>query len=221
MSTVFWLNNPAILVDRNHITELWPEKNKTIEEKLNAMTRFIIVLTLLGYVTTKSAKVLMSAIVTLGVVVLMYLSNKKQNKKLSMEDIKKEGFTNRELYQNLKTNFTNPTPQNPLMNVMLPELHENPERKSAAPSFNADVEKDINESVKRNLIEKEKVDPKLFQDLGDNFIFDQSMRNFYTMPNSRIPNDQKGFAEFCYGTMVSCKEGNEFACEKNMYRNPN
>ena len=47
------------------------------------------------------------------------------------------------------------------------------------------------------------------------------MRNFYTMPNSRIPNDQKGFAEFCYGTMVSCKEGNEFACEKNMYRNPN
>ena len=28
MSSVFWLNNPAVLVDRNHITELWPEKNK-------------------------------------------------------------------------------------------------------------------------------------------------------------------------------------------------
>ena len=221
MSSVFWLNNPAVLVDRNHITELWPEKNKSIEEKLNAMTRFVLVLTLLGYITTGSVKVLMSALVTLGVVIMMYFSNKQTSKKVSMEDIKREGFTNRELYQNLKTNFTNPTPENPLMNVMLPELHENPERKAAAPSFNADVGKEINDSVKRALIEKENVDPKLFQDLGDNFIFDQSMRNFYTMPNSRIPNDQKGFAEFCYGTMVSCKEGNEFACEKNMYRIPN
>ena len=129
MSSVFWLNNPAVLVDRNHITELWPEKNKSIEEKLNAMTRFVLVLTLLGYITTGSVKVLMSAVVTLGVVVMMYFSNKQTSKKVSMEDIKREGFTNRELYQNLKTNFTNPTPENPLMNVMLPELHENPERK--------------------------------------------------------------------------------------------
>ena len=79
-------------------------KNKSIEEKLNAMTRFVLVLTLLGYITTGSVKVLMSAVVTLGVVVMMYFSNKQTSKKVSMEDIKREGFTNRELYQNLKTN---------------------------------------------------------------------------------------------------------------------
>jgi hypothetical protein len=53
---------------------------------------------------------------------------------------------------------------------------------------------------------------KLFGTLGDNVGFDASMRNFYPMPNTRIPNDQDAFAKFCYGEMKSCKEGDEFAC---------
>ena len=41
------------------------------------------------------------------------------------------------------------------------------------------------------------------------------MRNFYAMPNTQIPNNQKDFAEFCYGNMPSCKDGDYFQCEKN------
>jgi hypothetical protein len=37
---------------------------------------------------------------------------------------------------------------------------------------------------------------------------------FYTTPNTTIPNDQKGFAEFCFGDMISCKQGNEMACQR-------
>ena len=37
---------------------------------------------------------------------------------------------------------------NPIMNVMLPEIQDNPERLSAAPSYNSAVEKEINESTK-------------------------------------------------------------------------
>ena len=40
------------------------------------------------------------------------------------------------------------------------------------------------------------------------------MRNFYSMPNTQIPNNQKAFAEFCVGDMTSCKEGNIDACSK-------
>ena len=57
----------------------------------------------------------------------------------------------------------------------------------------------------------EHIKKKLFSDLGDNYNFDFSMRNFYTNPNTTIPNDQGGFANFCFGDMVSAKEGNEFA----------
>ena len=42
------------------------------------------------------------------------------------------------------------------------------------------------------------------------------MRTWYATPNTTIPNDQKGFAEFCYGNMTSCKEaGGGLACSKD------
>jgi hypothetical protein len=56
---------------------------------------------------------------------------------------------------------------------------------------------------------------KLFKGLDDDLAFEQSMRPFYSMPNTTIPNDQTAFAEFCYGSMISCKEGNSFACARN------
>ena len=83
----------------------------------------------------------------------------------------KEGFTSPELYEKVKSSFMKPTQKNPLMNVLLPEIQYNPQRKAAAaPAFNPTVEKNIN---------KEVADPRLFLDLGDNIAFDQSMRNFY------------------------------------------
>ena len=113
----------------------------------------------------------------------------------------REGFTNPALYEMTKTGFTQPSQENPLMNVQMQEYKTNPNRKEAAPSYNVAVEKEINSSVKKNL------DPRLFKDLGDDLYFEQSMRQFYSTPNTTIPNNQKEFAEFCYGGMLSAKEG--------------
>ena len=132
-----------------------------------------------------------------------------------------EGFTNPDLYKAVKSSFTQPTKTNPLMNVSLPELNGNPKRKPAAPSFNPVVEHDINEKTKQSIIENNGGNPNLFSNLGDNVIFKHSMRNFYSTANSRVPNDQTAFAEFCYGDMPSCKENNGLACVKNNYRHIN
>ena len=56
---------------------------------------------------------------------------------------------------------------------------------------------------------------RLFQDLGDSIAFKQSMRNFYSMPSTTIPNDQEKFANLLYGNMPSCKEGIILQCTKN------
>ena len=57
---------------------------------------------------------------------------------------------------------------------------------------------------------------KLFRDLGDEFVFEHSMRNFYTTANTKVePGDQKAFAEYLYGDMISCKDGDTTACERN------
>ena len=62
---------------------------------------------------------------------------------------------------------------------------------------------------------------KLFTDLGEQFVFEQSLQPFYSNSATTIPNDQAGFADFCYGSMVSCKEGNLFACARNLDRHTN
>ena len=107
------------------------------------------------------------------------------------------------------------------MNVLLPEINENPNRQEAAPAFAPVIESDMNKKTK-DFISKEfndpNIDERLFNDLGDNFNFDQSMRAWHPTPNTTIPNDQQSFAEYCYGDMIACRdeENNELACTKNM-----
>jgi hypothetical protein len=140
----------------------------------------------------------------------------------------KENFTNSILYNEVKDDYTNPKQNNPMMNVLVPEIVYNPTRNEAAPAFNTEVEKKINNNTKNYVVEttfsdestkqKEYIKRKLFSDLGDSYMFDHSMRNFYTNPSTTIPNDQAGFANFCFGDMISAKEGNEFALARNMPR---
>lgn len=215
--TQFWLNNPGVLMNNNNILNLWPTKDMSQNEKLNSITRLIFILSFIGYIVTKNIKFIISFFITLLVIVILYKTKcfKNINKKL----LTREAFTNPEIYNDIKHNFTEPTKVNPLMNVMLTDYQDNPERKTAAPSFNPVVEEKINQETKNMIIDNFKdpeIENKLFKDLGDSITFDQSMRSWYPMPNTQIPNDQKSFAKFCYGDMPSCKEGSTLACSKNL-----
>ena len=231
-ATPFWLNEPTILFEKKHITDIWPNPDMSNMEKLNAISRFVIIASLLGYLITLNIGIILVCIVTLGVIAILYhvQSNKikmDEKAKESPEKIK-ENFTNAVLYNEVKDEYTNPRNSNPLMNVLLPEISYNPTRSEAAPAYNPEVEKKINKSTKDYVVDttfsdestkqKEYIRRKLFSDLGDSYTFDYSMRNFYTNPNTTIPNDQKGFANFCYGDMISAKEGNEFALGRNQPR---
>jgi hypothetical protein len=46
----------------------------------------------------------------------------------------------------------------------------------------------------------------LYRDVGDLYGKNNSQREFYTVPSSKIPNDQTSFAKWCYGTAKTCKE---------------
>ena len=191
MSDTFWLNNPLILVDKKHITEIFPIGKLSYVAKLNALTRVIIILSILGYLMTKSTKVLISAGVTIIIIAMLYKIQKHKNAKhkINTKDLK-EGFASCANYKKHQTKFTQPTKKNPLMNVLLPEISDKPKRKPAAPSFNRTVEKKINRKA-GNV----GPDPRLFLDLGDSISFEQSMRNFYSTPNTKVCNDQTAFAQ--------------------------
>jgi hypothetical protein len=87
------------------------------------------------------------------------------------------------------------------------------------------VNNDILKQAKLMVVESNPEQPdiadKLFRDLGEQLVFEQSLRPFYSTASTTIPNDQSSFAEFCYGSMISCKEGNSFACARNLSRYTN
>lgn len=227
INNTFWINNPYILIDSQEITKLWPLEYMNQNEKLNAVSRLIILLTIIGTIITKNINILISGVVCIFIIIVF---NLLQNRKLDNKDLTKitEGFSNPDLYNTLKHNFTNPNKDNPLMNVNLTEIQDNPERLDAAPSYNKMVEKNINESTKefiKQSSDNKDIKDKLFNSLGDNlgndFEFEQSMRQFYTTANTRVCNNQAAFANFCYGNMASCRDGDVEKCIRNNPRHTN
>jgi hypothetical protein len=204
--TQFWLNDLSILFNKNHITEIWPNSEYDLGRKLNAVTRIIILLTILGYFATKSIKIIISAVVGIVALIILYYTKSTADKKEAFQNISKEKPG--DITKVMEKRFTLPSNKNPLMNVMMDEYKYKPKRPPAAPAYNEKIVEKMNNDIKKR-------NPKLYKNLGDNLEFEHSMRNFYSMPNTTIPNKQKDFAEFCYGNMPSCKEGDGLQCTKN------
>tara|TARA_A200000113_G_C8673141_1_gene293019 strand:- start:5 stop:622 length:618 start_codon:yes stop_codon:yes gene_type:complete len=190
MSDVSWVNKPSILLNEKYIYELYPQSFMSKNRKINAISRLIIILTLISYLATMKLSYLLSGIISLG---LIYIISFK----------KKEGFKLKDKVQKTEND-------NPLNNAM---IGEDSKRLPADNAFGEKNVERINNSVKAMIQEQNSsinnIDDKLFRDLGENLEFDRSMRQFYSTANTTTPNDQKSFADFCYGDMISAKEGNQ------------
>lgn len=214
----FWINDPSILLKEDKIKDIWIKSSMTQNEKLNAITRLVILLTLLGYFFTRSLKIIGSGVATLIVLVILFYSRKSDNDN-TIEGMCGSGSASNivnKFYESkvARDYYTYPTEKNPNMNVLLPEIQDNPRRNMAAPPNNPVIATEINTMAKemtlknltgQNPREKTEVEKKLYSDLGDNFEFEQSMRQFYTTPSTTIPNNQKEFAEFCYDDLINNK----------------
>ena len=215
----FWLYDMTVLLEKDRLLEIWPNQYYSLARKYNAITRLIIYLTILGYLLTKNMNILLSSFITIVVFVLLF---NFQSKKEGMDVMKnQENNFKKTNFENIMTEkYTFPTKKNPMMNVLLPEIKYNKNRKPAAPSYNTSILRNINKVAQDPELSDKLVkdNSKLYRDLGDNLTFEHTMRNFHTMPNTKIPNDQKKFAEFCYGNMGSCKDGDDIECSKNLRR---
>ena len=142
-NTNIWFTDPSVLLNKNQMYQLWPTENMSRNEKINAITRLVVILSILGYLLTNTINFFLTGFVTLGVIVILYYAKESQSSKSSNKsktsDDTTEGFTNPEVYKALKSEFTNPTQKNPLMNVLLPEINDDPTRKRAAPAYNRAV----------------------------------------------------------------------------------
>ena len=225
MTIPFWTNEPTILFNKNYILEFWPSPNMCYERKLNAITRIIFLITILGFIITGSYKMLITGFITITVIFGLY----KMRKQKLTNKIMKEGFSTNTLNNDslspmdnaqikinsdnltsfVKTEFQTGDKRNPFSNVLLTDIMDNPERKAAPPSFNTDIDESITKNIKKTV---QLLNPginntnkQLYGDLWENFELDQSNRSFFSTANTRIANDQTAYAQFLYGNMPSGK----------------
>ena len=233
MTIQFWSNEPTILFNKEYIFELWPNSSMCYEQKLNSISRLIILLTILGYILTMSKRVLIVGALTLLVIFILYNMRKQKVSKDMLENFDIQGNEVTGMFDNKPKSFINPVTldavlrtefkegnkKNPFSNVLLTQISDEPERKAAPPSFNVDVDEDITKNVKRAVQMMnpsiKNTNKQLFGDLYQNFQLDQSNRIFYSTPNTRVTNDGLSFGKFLYGNMPSAKESTP---EGNMQR---
>ena len=218
MTTPFWFNDPIILFNKESILEIWPTQQMTFESKLNAISRLVIFMSLLGFIFTRNLNLIIIGIVTLAIIFTLYKLIKQSIVKFkeefsvnpSIQPSASRMTTNPVTLESiLRTEFHPTTKKNPFGNVLLTDIADNPNRKAAAPSFNPDVYDDITSSVKKqtqmlnpDIINTNK---QLYGDLYDSYTLDNSMMRFYSTANSRIENDQGAYAKYLYGQMPSSK----------------
>ena len=233
MVSVFWLNDPSILLNKEYILQLWPTQSMSFENNLNAISRIIILLTLLGFLATKSINILIIGIIAIIIIVVLYNTRKPKLVRSTMEGFNNVGLGEKEnespvinspktLQKFLNNEFVLTSKKNPLSNVLLTDIVDNPTRKAAPPSFNTQVYEDITNNTKKMIQSLnpgiKNTNKQLFGDLGEKFEFDQSMSRFYSTPNTKVANDQGAFAEYLYGDMPSCRNGDPFACVQDNLR---
>jgi hypothetical protein len=186
----FWLNDPTILFKQKCITQLWPYSYLTYEEKLNAITRFIIVISLLGYVLLNRIIIIVLGLIITGIIVLLY--KKKEGLKNSYY-----GVNDQIIEQN-----------NPFGNVLMTDYKFNPNKKEVSAEYTPDLETSINTKIKEFIVQENGDNNEiynLFNNVGDQMTFEQNNRQFYTNPSTTIPNKQDDFLSFCFGTLPSEK----------------
>jgi hypothetical protein len=242
MTTPFWSNQPTILFTKEYVLQIWPLQKMTFESKLNAISRLVILTTLLGFIFTRNFNLLIICAITLAIIFTLYRLRKQ---KIIHSLLKKEGFNVNPSLTKVSTSShsadmtTNPvtletvlrsefhptTKKNPFGNVLLTDIADTPNRLAAAPSFNPDVYDEIDSAVKKqtqmlnpDIINTNK---QLYGDMKANYDLDKSLMRFYSTANTRIENDQGAYGQWLYGNMPSGKSSGPdgaFARVQDNYR---
>ena len=199
-----WFNDISVLFDPAFLFEIIPTTNMTMGEKINAITRFAFFLSLLLTLFKQNYiyvyVFLVPVIVTY--VVFIFSPNSKEFFKdsSSLEDNSINNTKNDDeltkIMEDALDECQAPTYDNPVMNILPTDNFE--KRKPACNISDPNISMSITDKIDDTLAEK------LYLDTTNIYNSRAGERAFYTMPISRIPNDQGSFAKWLYQTPVSC-----------------
>ena len=201
-----WFNNVNVLFARNNFFDIIPLVDMDFNEKINAISRFCIYLSIILIVFTGNLNYLYIPLSVFLLFYLVHIFRPKNNKEtFETDNEEEETNTNTEDLSITTTmatedlsNCRKPTDENPLMNLQIQDYTGGDNLRACNVN-----NKTISETIDKSF------DDKLYLDTEVIYNTKGNQRNFYTMPNTRVANDQGAFANWLYNTPVSCAQGNE------------
>ncbi len=133
MSEEIWYKNPSVLIEAKNLTRFFPSESMSKVEKLNAMVRFSLYLSILLFMNNNDYNNFYIFLIVLGMTYLMY-SNKKYGG--DSEKLKDE-------------NYTYTTDNNPMKNLLVSEMGTD-----KAYYYKGDDRKEIKENLNKGLNRK-------------------------------------------------------------------
>jgi hypothetical protein len=237
-SDPIWIHDPMILIRR--YTEFFPIKSHTREERINALVRMSLYISIVLSIYFSNTKYFLVFIFFIFLSLLTY-SPKSCN-------IESESFVNNPDGPTgtgptgtgptgtgptgtgptgtgptgtgptgtgpTGTGCTSPTMDNPFMNATMKDylnVDDNGDIINRPPACNTS-----NPDIKKQI--DQQFNNNLYIDVSDLFGKLNSQRNFYTMPSTTIPNDRENFQKWLYNTPQTCKENQDF-CNSLNYEN--
>lgn len=196
-----WISDPFVLFKLDRLIEFFPTRDQTDIERLNAITRFGIYVSVVLAMYKRNINYLFLALIPLAFTFLIFESTVEvtQSKENLIVPLEKK-------QERKKEPKTVPTKNNPFMN---PTMFDSPDRPQA--EFYADST-ETSDSVRADIADK--FSYNLYQNADDIYGKEHSARQFYTIPNSDPNGD---FKNFLYGDARNCKS-NKYDCEP--YQDP-
>lgn len=198
---MFWTQNINLLLQ----PVLIPTDYMSDDDKLNALTRLVIfVCTIFALILRDTKIILFMIIIVIAIVIIHSYQNRFRTET--------EYFLNKNNLDVVENKTCiKPTKDNPFMNPIIPVVFDNSDvtgSNGACPINNSKIQDQIDTLY----------DESMYRDSDDIYDRTTGKRQFYTVPGSRIPNDQTVFANWLYNRGKSCKENNGEQCYDNLYR---
>ena len=175
-----WYENLQVLF--KDLTDFFPKKEFNQVQKINSMARFALYYSIIIMLTNRDQKWLS---VSLVILFISYFSG-------VTESFSPITYVAENANEN--SNCVKPTIENPTMNFTLGDYYIEPNREKAC-EHTTEIQNLMSATFNHDVV----------PDPYDLYGRKQNERQFLTMPNTKIVNDQKAFAEWCYGNIGQCK----------------
>ena len=156
----FWVSNPNVLLDSRYITEWFPIEGMSYNQKLNAISRLVILLTVISFVFLRATRLLcIGGVCLLAIFLLHYSQTRSISRKQEgfYGNVANDKFRGTDPAQRAIVNFATNDPSkigkkeyfdvpkinNPYNNVLVTDIVDNPDKLPAPPAYYPETEKAI------------------------------------------------------------------------------